>query len=1144
MSALSAVLSIFVTVSPLDTEDIARHVSKRIEKRMAKLDVYADKVMESGTYGEWTSLTDFPDDMVIYRYVADTLYSWYNVFSVNNDDIVHREVYQRISNPRISLASPLSKVTEQASYMNLGPNWYIVKAREDEHSKVIEGLLVVNTSIHLHGNYNVEPLAFGEGSPVLLAGQPVFKIVAAQGVPTANNLFVNYVFRWLAVLLLVTALLLFLTIRPNVRNGLIIIVLITALSWICRHWGIQLAETTRLFSPTLYANDSLMNSLGTLLIFNMSISLTLLCIYLCRNVFVQSQSGNPRLLKCYVAFLALLTAAVLFYVVYTLSSLIINSSITMDFYRLVSMSWYTLVAYFSYGFLFVCLLLCIQSAVCALNFLRGSSFNLLERKYILIYAAVMAAIFCTVSATLGFRKEQSRVMGWSNRLAVDRDLVLEMDLRRREADVATDPILNALVHINGAEQLIQRRLDEMYFGRMNAPVDISVEVVRGATMQLSGFLTALLSSGSPIGPGSNFIYTYNSSFESTYTGIFHYYSESHGMASLVIRVTQNAESYSNVFDGDRVATGKVQLPRTYSYAKYNNDHLVSFKGNYAYPTIINVDSERIGDKGMMTSVRKGYRHFVNRINDEETIVLSRNERGVMPYFVTLTYLVFLLYLMALPFRSRDGLERSGRRFFSTKMRRLVVISLLVSLVIMTTISVLFVYQRNEHNLNSIMADKISTVQIMLDGACRQMQDVEEMRTEAFVDALSSVATNTGSDISIYAADGRLFMSSNPATFVRQYTPSRISPEAYEALRFDHQRYYISNDYLHSRHLHTLYAPLFNAQGRTVAIASTPYAQMDYDFTMDAVFHAATIVSLFIILLFVTIILSSSITRSIFKPLVAMGQKMQGVAPDKLEQIEYDGNDEISALVTSYNTMVADLRESTSKLAVAERDKAWSAMARQVAHEIKNPLTPIKLEIQRLERLKQKNDPSWEEKFEKVYKVILEHIDILSQTANEFSTFAKLYSEEPVSMDLDRTLRDQVMLFGSREGVEITYLGTPDAVISGPKPQLIRVFVNLLTNAVQAVENIEGAKVVVSLRKSSRPERWDIVFEDNGPGVSAENKDKLFTPNFTTKSSGTGLGLAICRSIVDRCGGTISYGRSFALGGACFTVTLPTGVNDN
>jgi nitrogen fixation/metabolism regulation signal transduction histidine kinase len=248
-------------------------------------------------------------------------------------------------------------------------------------------------------------------------------------------------------------------------------------------------------------------------------------------------------------------------------------------------------------------------------------------------------------------------------------------------------------------------------------------------------------------------------------------------------------------------------------------------------------------------------------------------------------------------------------------------------------------------------------------------------------------------------------------------------------------------------------------------------------------------------------------------------------------------------------MVHDLSESTKQVAQVERDKAWSEMARQVAHEIKNPLTPIKLQIQRIIRLKSKNDPKWEEKFDSIVPVIMDSIDGLTETANEFSTFAKLYSEEPVVINLDRLAMDQIALFDDKDEISFQYMGLQGATVLGPKPQLTRVFVNLLTNSVQAITNQQNediskgkepkhGQVTVSVRNSSKEGFLDIVVEDNGPGVKDENRGKLFTPNFTTKSSGTGLGLAICKNIIERCGGDIQYSRSFVLQGACFTIRIP------
>ena len=336
----------------------------------------------------------------------------------------------------------------------------------------------------------------------------------------------------------------------------------------------------------------------------------------------------------------------------------------------------------------------------------------------------------------------------------------------------------------------------------------------------------------------------------------------------------------------------------------------------------------------------------------------------------------------------------------------------------------------------------------------------------------------------------------------------------------------------------MYAPVRNRSGRLVAIICSPYSDANYDLQRDAVVHTLTVLSLFFTLLSLALVMSSRVVDKIFSPLEEMGSKMKASDVESLQFIKYDREDEISDIVKAYNRMVAELQESSRKIVQAERDKAWSGMARQVAHEIKNPLTPMKLQIQRLVRLKEKGDPRWMERFDEASRLLIEQIDILSATANEFSSFANLYVEEPQRIELSSLLKEQIALFDNLEGVKFEYLGLDQAYINGPRPQLTRVFVNLLNNAVQALGNRSDGLIRVSLRNSVEDGFYDIVVEDNGPGVSEENICRLFTPNFTTKNSGTGLGLAISRSVLERCAASIGYSSSFSLGGACFTIKYP------
>ena len=205
---------------------------------------------------------------------------------------------------------------------------------------------------------------------------------------------------------------------------------------------------------------------------------------------------------------------------------------------------------------------------------------------------------------------------------------------------------------------------------------------------------------------------------------------------------------------------------------------------------------------------------------------------------------------------------------------------------------------------------------------------------------------------------------------------------------------------------------------------------------------------------------------LFRPLTALSRKMTVSDVDHLEPLVYDGDDEITPLVQAYNRMVRDLGESARRLAQVERDKAWTDMARRVAHDLKNPLTPIKLQLQMLMRMKATGNPAWQERFDEVAQTVLYHVDLLADSADQFSTFAKMYDQQAERLDLDALIRQEVDLFDSRDDIQLDYFGLANAMVMAPRPQLTRVVVNLITNAIQAVDGNAGPKrLVVSLRNA-------------------------------------------------------------------------------
>ncbi|MDE6870643.1 MAG: hypothetical protein K2J62_00800 [Bacteroidales bacterium] len=1161
--------SLLINSSSSDTDHVAHRTGRRIEKRMAILDRYIEEALESD-HSEWLILEDFPEDMVLYRYIYDTLQCWSNQFTVNNDDISSKLVFQRLWSPKVSMSSPLSNVTGEIQYMNFGPKWYLVKSVTDGiNCKVIAGLEIknslienmhkayngVNKRLKLSGKFTIMRIMDSGGSIVNVDNTPVFKILSETSQSTP--FLANSILRWLALLLISLSSVLYLWTHKSIKTYLINIMLLAVITAIAYIWGIQMQEASTFFSPTIYADGTFMYSLGALTIMNIAIFLGILCTYIVRDeilVHIAKKGGRHRFI-IYGSALLILLIAVAAYIVLSLHSLIMNSNISLELYIWSRISLFTIIVYATYSCLMLCMLLIIQMLEPIIHKFSGIRYNVFETRNIIMFAFVCATYFTIASGTLGFKKEQNRMMVLGNKLAVDRDLELELQLRSAEDGIANDQLISAMSMLEQSEKMIINRLTENYLNRISQDYAIKVTICRGNDIKCIREFNRQNESGTPVSKGSRFVYTYDSNGQSGYIGSFIYYSSEYGLSRVFIEIEPKANKddrgYYSIL-GKFSSPGGVSMPRFYSYAKYVSGTLASYKGTYAYPTRLYGSLKDKIDEGAGTLKINGFTHFINRINDNEIIIISRRIRGVMTYVVTFSYLFFIIFaiLFAVFHKNKDqGDAKFRRNYYRTRINFVLFVSLFATLMAMTLLSVTFVQKRNETNMHNIMSNKISTIQAIFENKCYDMESTADLGTREFSHTIENIGNYTKSDITLYAPNGKVFRSTTPEVFERRIISSRMNKDAYYNIKYRSQRFHIRHEQFGDTRYYSLCAPIINHSGKLLAIIGVPYTEQDYNFKQEALFHAASIVNIFFLLLAITLIVSTSVVNAMFKPLMEMGKKMSSANIHGLEYIIYKRDDEISTLVDAYNRMVHDLSESTKKLTRSERDKAWSEMARQVAHEIKNPLTPIKLEIQRLIRLKQKNSPTWETRFDEVSRIVLEHIDILTDTANEFSTFAKLYTEDPVLIDLDKTLRDQVYIFDNKENIKISYIGFPDAEVMAPRPQLIRVFVNLITNAIQAVEIQQNdsaengetpgeGKILVSLRNSTKDGYYDVVIEDNGPGVKEENQNRLFTPNFTTKSSGTGLGLAICRNIVEKCDGEITYRRSFVLGGASFIVTLP------
>jgi two-component system, NtrC family, nitrogen regulation sensor histidine kinase NtrY len=277
-----------------------------------------------------------------------------------------------------------------------------------------------------------------------------------------------------------------------------------------------------------------------------------------------------------------------------------------------------------------------------------------------------------------------------------------------------------------------------------------------------------------------------------------------------------------------------------------------------------------------------------------------------------------------------------------------------------------------------------------------------------------------------------------------------------------------------------------------------------------------------LLLLASIVIAVFIANEITRPLVVIQENLQKMQLGKHnEPIYYRRNDEIGSLVKEYNKKVEELSVSAELLARSERESAWREMAKQVAHEIKNPLTPMKLNIQYLQRAKHKGK-EYDEHIERVTATLIEQIDNLSNIATEFSNFAQIPNARNQVFELAAQMKKVIGLFETdeRSAIEFNYKGFEDIKVNADREQLSRAIINLMKNAIQSIPENRKGKIEISLNR--RDYMAIITVTDDGQGIPVELRDKLFSPSFTTKTSGMGLGLAIVKNIVENFSGRIWF----------------------
>jgi two-component system nitrogen regulation sensor histidine kinase NtrY len=339
-----------------------------------------------------------------------------------------------------------------------------------------------------------------------------------------------------------------------------------------------------------------------------------------------------------------------------------------------------------------------------------------------------------------------------------------------------------------------------------------------------------------------------------------------------------------------------------------------------------------------------------------------------------------------------------------------------------------------------------------------------------------------------------------------------------------------------------YVPVIDAEGNEYAYLNIPYFTSQNKLKDEISNFLVTIINLNAFIFLIAGIVALFIANRITNSFSLISEKMKKINLGKRnEAIVWNRNDEIGGLVMEYNKMVNKLDESAVALAKTEREGAWREMARQVAHEIKNPLTPMKLSMQFLQKSIENNAPNVKELSSRVAGTLVEQIDHLSNIASQFSQFANIENANKEKIDLNESLRSIQQLYDGNDKIKLHWqlLSEPVYIIAD-KTHINRLLTNLIQNGLQA--SAEDTLPEIYISEQLIDDSVLLKLKDNGVGIPEEIQAKIFIPNFTTKSSGTGLGLAMSKQIVEQSNGTI-YFETSTNNGTAFFINFPLAPED-
>lgn len=927
-----------------------------------------------------------------------------------------------------------------------------------------------------------------------------------------------------------------------------------------------------LFSSKLYASNFLADNLGVLMI---RVLLCIWCLYFLKYI----RLPKSNFINNYV--LVLVPIIHFYYVIYIIGNIINNSTINFNFFSYTTIDFYSYISILLFGLLFfslvqmlnfvfvhkkekisiyiiiiaVCLFTIYQSFQatniyfeCYLGLWLVSFIlifyikNEIKTKYYFITSILILALLSMLltttlwvqSAQTEFEIKKSKV----HELFIERDVVEEFELSGKENNIQNDGFISKylanpyLLNIDLSDRVLRNLggLNKNYIINIYA-YDFDKNPIKGTSDKAAAYFDRILRFRNTAQISNNFYHIPIKETGEKYIGKFEYKNDTivngYLYIELIPRVFKINSAYPELLSQNK--TYYDEILKNYAYAIYQNKKLIKSDGEFQYSTYFDFPINQSLE--FTQEEQSGFNHLIYQ-NKDKIVVVSEPEKSIwiavsIFSFIVLNLLFLFILLDLFGFSTDLWVDTKIKDFFvnntlQKQIQNYTIILLLLSLGILALIT--FVYFNYQYR--NIYKSKIEQNTNIVVKNFKQLFNEyypiygEETYVWVMQNRLQQRSDIFETDITAYNTNGDMIATSNPEIYENNLISKKINSDAYYALNTLRKSKFINEESIGKLHFMSLYLAI-TTDGNTKLYLQFPHYNIDKYLRSEIILFLISLINIYVFSLIVIAFAAVYLSKSATNSLSIISEHIKNVDLNKKNiPLEWNKTDEIGLLVKQYNNMLKELEQSALLLAKSEREGAWSEMAKQVAHEIKNPLTPMKLSIQHLQRALMDNSPDIKTLAEKISERLIEQIDVLSDIASAFSDFAKLPSTKNVQIDFMPILESVIDLFEETEHIHIGFnsnIASP-AIILADKNQLTRVFTNILKNAIQSIPKDKEGELEVTVQ--DKITSYLLSFKDNGEGIPKDKHEKIFEPNFTTKTSGTGLGLAICRNIIDNINGKI------------------------